>query len=82
MDLFADEIGAIHVTGNLVRLDFTAAQPGEEGGATKTTGRLVMPLEGFIKAFNLQEQLVRQLTQSDVLVDGRVFANAAAPKNG
>jgi hypothetical protein len=79
-DFFADTVGAVHVTGNLVRFDLTSLQPGEGQGRQEVTQRLIMPLEGFVSAFNLQEQVIRQLTQNGVLVDGRVFpASPTAP---
>lgn len=72
-DFFADTVGAVHITGNLVRFDLTSLQPGEGQGRQEVSHRLIMPLEGFVSAFNLQEQVIRQLTQTGVLVDGRVF---------
>lgn len=77
-DLFADAIGAVHITGNLVRFDLLSLQPGDGQGKQEMTQRLVMPLEGFVNAFNLQEQVIRQLTQNGVLVDGRIFPATTA----
>ena len=77
-DVFADAIGAVHITGNLVRFDLMSLQPGEGQGKQELTQRLIMPLEAFVNAFNLQEQVIRQLTKNGVLVDGRVFP--AAPE--
>lgn len=72
-NIFADGIGAVHITGNLVRLDLVSQQPGEGKNQPEITHRLIMPLDGFVSAFNLQEQVVRQLTQNGVLIDGRSF---------
>ncbi|SHI91416.1 hypothetical protein [Propionispora hippei] len=72
-NVFADGIGAVHITGNLVRFDLAVKQPGEANGQLEVTHRLIMPLDGFVSAFNLQEQVIRQLTQNGVLVDGRSF---------
>ena len=77
-DVFTDAIGAVHITGNLVRFDLMSLQPGEGQGKQEMTQRLIMPLEAFVNAFNLQEQVIRQLTSNGVLVDGRVFP--AAPE--
>lgn len=77
-DLFTDAISSVHVTGNLVRFDLASLQPGEDGGKPAVTRRLVMPLESFVNAFNLQEQVIRQLTKNDLLIDGRIFP--AAPE--
>lgn len=78
-EIFADTIGAIHVTGNLVRIDLMSFQP-EDGQSPKQdpvkqmlTHRLIIPLEGFVGGFNLQEQVVRQLTKNGVLLDGRTL---------
>lgn len=79
-DIFADTIGAVHVTGNLVRLDLMNLQPGEGSGKKELAHRLIIPLEGFVQAFNLQEQVVRQLSQNGILVDGRSFP-AVSPKS-
>lgn len=81
-NIFADGIGAVHITGNLVRFDLVVLQPGEEKGQPEITHRLILPLEGFVSAFNLQEQVIRQLTKNGVLVDGRVFPAAAEPQGG
>lgn len=81
-NIFADAIGAVHVTGNLVRFDLTSLQPGEGQDQQEITQRLIMPLEGFVNAFNLQEQVIRQLTRNGVLVDGRVFPAAAPALTG
>lgn len=78
-DLFADGIGAVHITGNLVRFDLMSLQPGDGQERQEITQRLVMPLEGFVNAFNLQEQVIRQLTKNGLLVDGRVFPNTSVP---
>ena len=77
-NIFADGIGAVHITGNLVRFDLVSVQPGEEKGSQEITHRLIMPLEGFVSAFNLQEQVIRQLTKNGVLVDGRFFSETPA----
>jgi len=85
-EIFADVIGAIHLTGNLVRIDLMTNQP--EAGqsqkpedAKKLAYRLVIPLEGFVSGFNLQEQAVRQLTKNGVLIDGRTLPAAETSQN-
>lgn len=78
-DLFADGIGSVHITGNLVRFDLMSLQPGDGQERQEFTQRLVMPLEGFVNAFNLQEQVIRQLAKNGLLVDGRVFPNTSVP---
>lgn len=62
---YTDGISHIHVTGNLVRFDLITLQPHrkDDNGQPvyEITQRLVMPIEGFIQAFNLQEAIVQNL---------------------
>lgn len=78
-DLFVDGIGNINVTGNIVRIDFVALQPqlkGEKGEPVfANTQRIVMPLEAFVQAISLQQNILQQLIQNGVL---QVNAPAAA----
>lgn len=70
-DLFVDGIGNINVTGNIVRIDFVALQPqlkGEKGEPVfANTQRIVMPLEAFVQAISLQQNILQQLIQNGVL---------------
>ena len=74
---FADTILNISLTGALVRIDFgtivpvTNAAGAQEVRATQTQ-QLVMPLDGFVQSFGIQEQVIRKL-----LADGLVKANPA-----
>ena len=69
---FADTILNVVVTGNLVRFDFgtVTPSPGKEGTqemrATPTV-HMVMPIDGFIRAFGVQEQLIKKLVADGVL---------------
>jgi hypothetical protein len=69
---FADTVLNISVTGPLVRLDLGTVVPGpakdgqQELVATPTQ-QLVMPLEGFVRAFGMQEALVKKLIAEGVL---------------
>jgi hypothetical protein len=69
---FADTILNVVVTGNLVRFDFgtVTSAPGKEGTqemrATPTI-QMVMPIDGFIRAFGVQEQLIKKLVADGVL---------------
>lgn len=69
---FADTILNVVVTGNLVRFDFGTVTPsqGKEGTqemrATPTI-QMVMPIDGFIRAFGVQEQLIKKLVADGVL---------------
>ena len=72
---FADTILNVAVTGNLVRLDMGTVVPidAKEGKGGKQdlratpTLQIVMPLEGFVRAFGLQEQLIKKLIANGVL---------------
>jgi hypothetical protein len=69
---FADTILNVVVTGNLVRFDFGTVipAPGKDGTqemrATPTLN-MVMPIDGFIRAFGVQEQLIKKLVADGVL---------------
>lgn len=69
---FADTILNIAITGNLVRLDLGTVVPaqtkdGEQKLRATPTQQLVMPLEGFIRAFGMQEQVVKKLLADGIL---------------
>lgn len=70
-DIFADGIGNINVTGNIVRIDLVSLQPqlkGEKGEPVfANTQRIVMPLDGFVQALSLQQNILQQLIQNGVL---------------
>ncbi|MCE5285816.1 MAG: hypothetical protein LLG02_08220 [Pelosinus sp.] len=70
-EIFADAISAVHVTGNVVRIDLMTIQPhlkSDNGQpVVEINKRLVMPLEGFIQSFSVQENIIKQLIQAGVL---------------
>lgn len=73
---YADTILNINVTGSMVRIDLgTVVQvPAREDGqadrqelrATQTQ-QLVMPLDGFVSAFNMQEAMIKKMLDDGVL---------------
>ncbi len=69
---FADAILNVVVTGNLVRLDWGTVVP-EKTNVDKQqlratpTFQLVMSIEGFTRAFSMQEQLMKKLLADGVL---------------
>jgi len=76
---FADGILNIAITGPLIRIDFGTATPvtnaeGKQEVQLTPTQQLVMPLEGFIRSFGLQEQIVRKL-----IADGVIKVQAPTP---
>ena len=69
---FADSIVNIAITGPLIRIDFgtlTSARnaEGKEEVRLHPTQQVVMPLEGFVSAFGLQEQVLRKLIDDGVI---------------
>lgn len=70
--IFADGIINVTVTGNLVRIDLGAisVQAGKDKKAEtklEVSQRLVMPLEGFVRSLQLQEQVMGQLVKDGVV---------------
>lgn len=70
-EIFADAVSAVHVTGNVVRIDLMTMQPhlkSENGQPVfDVNKRIIMPLEGFIQSFALQENIIKQLIANGVL---------------
>jgi hypothetical protein len=70
-EIFADAISAIHVTGNLVRIDLLTLQPhlkSDNGQpVVNISRRIVMPLEGFIQSLAVQDNIVKQLVAAGVI---------------
>jgi hypothetical protein len=76
--LFADRLTNLQIAGNTVRLEFSVLDlvPGNNQNEPKlnVSHVLVMPLEGFVQAFNGQDSVVKKL-----LADGVLQSNAASP---
>lgn len=72
-EIFADGISAVHVTGNLVRIDLMTVQPQLQSDngqpVVEVNKRIIMPLEGFIQSIATQENIVKQLIEAGVLKD-------------
>ena len=70
-EIFADGISAVHVTGNLVRIDLMTLQPqlkSDNGQPViEVNKRIIMPLEGFIQSLATQEDIVKKLIEAGVL---------------
>lgn len=80
--IFADTAVNISLTGSLIRIELGTVMPGpqkqgEDKPASKLVpnAQLVMPLEGFLRAFGMQEQVVKKL-----IADG-VIKQAPAPSS-
>ncbi len=76
--LFADRLTNLQIAGNTVRLEFSVLDmvPGNNQNEPKlnVSHVLVMPLEGFVQAFNGQDSVVKKL-----LADGVLKSNVASP---
>ena len=70
-EIFADGISAVHVTGNLVRIDLMTVQPqlkSKDGQpVVEVNQRIIMPLEGFVQSLGVQDNVVKQLIEAGVL---------------
>lgn len=69
---FADTLLNITLTGNLVRLDLGTVIPvqtkdGKQELHATLTQQVVMPLEGLVRAFGMQEQVIKKLIADGVL---------------
>lgn len=69
---FTDTILNIAITGNLVRLDLGTVAPvqtqdGKQELRATPNQQIVMPIEGFVRAFGMQEQVIRKLIADGVL---------------
>lgn len=79
---YADTLLNIRVTGPMVRLEFGTVEPVQAEGKKQqlkatTTQQLVMPIEGFARAFGMQDNVVRKLIEQGVLKKREVQAAAA-----
>lgn len=83
--LFADAITNIAVTGTLVRIELSTASltqndEGKQEVRMVPHQHLVMPLEGFVRAVGVQEQIVRRLIADGVVkVQPPTEAGTATP---
>ena len=70
-EIFADGVSAVHVTGQLVRIDLMTMQPhlNSDNGqpVVEINKRIIMPLEGFVQSLATQQDIVRQLIAAGVL---------------
>lgn len=69
---YADTLLNIRVTGPLVRLEFGTVEAVQGTGKKQElratpTQQVVMPLEGFARAFGMQDGVIKKLLQQGVL---------------
>jgi hypothetical protein len=79
-EIFADGISAVHVTGNLVRIDLMTLQPHLQSDngqpVIEINKRLILPIEGFVQALAIQQDIVQKLINAGVVkqTDSKVEA--------
>ena len=70
-DIYADAFENILVHGGTVRIDLATYSPRDKTDgdqpALELTGRLVMPIEGFVRAFGGIGEVVRQMVEAGVI---------------
>jgi hypothetical protein len=80
--LFADRILNISIQNGLVRIDLgtvdTYLDGEERKQRTELTQRLVMPVDGFVRSFAMQQRMVNQLNERAKQAQGAA-AEADAP---
>lgn len=70
-DIYADAFENILVHGGTVRIDLASYSSTEKTGdgrpVVEVTGRLVMPIEGFVRAFGGFGKVMRQMVEAGVI---------------
>jgi hypothetical protein len=69
-DYFADMVGNIAITGNLVRIDYmrlAGADSEKKQLKFEPSYRLVMPVEGFLRSLDMMEKIKQKLIDDGVL---------------
>ena len=84
---FADTIGSITVTGNLVRIDFVsmaATQPADAKAQRRfeVTERVVLPLDGFLRGMGAQQDIINKMLEAGILKSKPQDASAEKPAKG
>lgn len=73
-EIFADAVSAIHVNGNIVRIDLMTREPQLKSNNGQPvfdiSRRIIMPLEGFVQSLAVQEDIVNKLVAAGVLKRG------------
>jgi hypothetical protein len=82
--IFSDTIVQVSLTGSLVRIELgTVAvvnKDGKQEARLVPTQQLVMPLEGFVRGFGVQQQAVNKLIADGVLKPHEPQTDAEPPK--
>ncbi|MBF0143107.1 MAG: hypothetical protein HQL59_06570 [Magnetococcales bacterium] len=76
LDVFADMVKHIDFSGGLVRLELVSAYPEEKQSDSQIrlqrSGRLIMPLNGFLSTFQVMQDLIDQLVKSGIVQKNQV----------
>ncbi|MBF0271551.1 MAG: hypothetical protein HQL98_05670 [Magnetococcales bacterium] len=67
---YCDTFGNIVVTGNIVRIELSTldpTSPDQNNLKLETRSRLVMPLDGFLRAYGMSRQVIEKLVEAGVL---------------
>ncbi len=79
-EIFADSIGNISIIGGVVRIDLISLSATERDADNQPVPvfrqRVIMPLDGFARAFGIQEDLVKKMVR-----DGVLSVRAAPPSD-
>lgn len=89
-ELYVDGFGNIVVTGTIVRIDLiglsAAGTPEDKQPRFEHRQRLILPLDGFLRAFGMQEDVIKKLMDAGVVAKREpqakpeiADANAAPP---
>lgn len=68
---YADTFGEVFLTGPVVRFDLVSFSPSERDGNNQPKAvvreRIVMPVDGFVRAFGVMGQVMQQLEKQGVV---------------
>ncbi|MBF0310249.1 MAG: hypothetical protein HQL56_12050 [Magnetococcales bacterium] len=76
-ETFCDTFGNVLVTGNIVRIELASLDPTSsdpKNPKLETRQRLIMPLDGFLRAYGMAQQVVNKM-----VADGVIKQNPPAP---
>ena len=84
-EIYADGIGEITTSGNVVRIDLVSLSPTERDANNKPKAvfrqRIVMPLDGFANSAELMRSALRGLIESGAVKMQQASASASDKKS-
>ncbi|MBF0427731.1 MAG: hypothetical protein HQL94_02300 [Magnetococcales bacterium] len=84
-EMYCDTFGNIAVTGNIVRIELSSldpTSPDPKNPKLDTKLRLIMPLDGFVRAFGMSQQVIGKLTEAGVLRQNPPAVESGSIKTG